>query len=118
MLGQAVGAYTNATHGMTLSAVSLPYYKFILPYGLKKFKRFAINVWNVSQDDKSDEQIAVEGLKQMENYMRQLGLVMNLSKLGVKETMLDGIADATLIMEGGYKILNHDDIISILKNAL
>lgn len=118
MLGQAVGAYTNATHGMTLSAVSLPYYKFILPYGLKKFKRFAINVWNVSQDDKSDEQIAVEGLKQMENYMRQLGLVMNLSKLGVKESMLDGIADATLIMEGGYKILNHDDIISILKNAL
>ncbi len=118
MLGQAVGAYTNATHGMTLSAVSLPYYKFILPYGLKKFKRFAINVWDVSQDDKSDEQIAVEGLKQMENYMRQLGLVMNLSKLGVKESMLDGIADATLIMEGGYKILNHDDIISILKNAL
>ena len=53
----------------------------------------------------------------MENYMRQLGLVMNLSKLGVKETMLDGIADATLIMEGGYKILNHDDIISILKKT-
>ena len=25
MLGQAVGAYTNATHGMTLAAVSLPY---------------------------------------------------------------------------------------------
>ncbi len=26
MLGQAVGAYTNATHDMTLAAVSLPYY--------------------------------------------------------------------------------------------
>ena len=32
MLGQSVGAYTNATHGMTLSAaVSLPYYRYILP---------------------------------------------------------------------------------------
>lgn len=34
MLGQAVGAYTDATHGMTLAAVSLPYYRFIMPYGL------------------------------------------------------------------------------------
>ena len=30
MLGQAVGAYTDATHGMTLAAVSIPYYKHIL----------------------------------------------------------------------------------------
>ncbi len=35
MLGQAVGAYTDATHGMTLAAVSLPYYRFIMPYGRK-----------------------------------------------------------------------------------
>ena len=33
MLGQAVGGYTNATHGMTLAAVSLPYYRYIMPYG-------------------------------------------------------------------------------------
>jgi alcohol dehydrogenase YqhD (iron-dependent ADH family) len=30
MLGQAVGACTNATHGMTLAAISLPYYKHIM----------------------------------------------------------------------------------------
>ena len=30
MLGQAVGAHTNATHGMMLAAVSLPYYRYIL----------------------------------------------------------------------------------------
>ena len=35
MLGQAVGAYTDATHGMTLSAVSLPYYRYIMPYELE-----------------------------------------------------------------------------------
>ena len=37
MLGQAAGAITNAAHGMTLAAVSLPYYRHILPYGLPKF---------------------------------------------------------------------------------
>ena len=48
MIGQSVGAYTDATHGMTLSAVSLPYYRYIMPYGVKKVKRFAEEVWNVS----------------------------------------------------------------------
>ena len=31
MIGQSVGAYTNATHGMTLSAVSMAYYRHIMP---------------------------------------------------------------------------------------
>ena len=110
MLGQAVGAYTNATHGMTLAAVSLPYYRYILPYGLQRFKRFAVNVWDVNPAGKTDEQAAQEGLQAMEAWMKELGLVMNISELGVTEEMLEGLADATLIMNGGYKILSHEEI--------
>ena len=53
MLGQAVGAYTNATHGMTLAAVSMPYYRYILPYAEDKFARYAVNVWGVSAEGKT-----------------------------------------------------------------
>ena len=105
MIGQSVGAYTNATHGMTLAAVSLPYYRHIMPYGLEKFKRFAVNVWDIDPTGKSDEQVAEEGLKAMENWMRELELVMNISELGATEEMLDGIADGTLIMQGGIRFL-------------
>ena len=108
MIGQSIGAYTDATHGMTLAAVSIPYYKYICPYGLNKFKRYAINVWDVSSEGKTDEQIANEGLECMEKYMRDLGLVMNISDLGVKEEMLEGIAEGTFIMNGGYKVLTKD----------
>ena len=66
MIGQSVGAYTNATHGMTLAAVSLPYYRYILPYGVQKFKRFAVNVWDIDPAGKTDEQTAREGLDAME----------------------------------------------------
>ena len=118
MIGQSVGAYTDATHGMTLAAVSLPYYKHILPYGLQKFKRYAINVWGVNPNDKSDEETALQGLDAMENYMRSLGLVMNITELGVTEDMLDGIADGSFIMDGGYKILSHDEIVEILKESM
>lgn len=118
MLGQAVGAHTNATHGMTLAAVSMAYYRHIMSYGLKKFVRYAENVWSVSPDGKSDEQIAEEGLKAMESWMKKIGLVMNLTELGVKKDMVEGIADSTLIMDGGYKILTKEEVIKILTESL
>ena len=118
MLGQAVGAYTDATHGMTLAAVSLPYYRHILPYGLKKFARFAQNVWNVSPEGKTDEELAKAGLAAMEAWMRELGLVMKISDLGVKKEMLDGVADATFLLDGGYKKLTREEVLEILKESM
>ena len=118
MLGQAVGAYTNATHGMTLSAVSMPYYRHILPCGTAKFARYAVNVWNVDQGEKTEREVAEEGLCRMEAWMKKLGLVMNLTELGVTPDMIDGITSATLVMNGGYKVLSTDEIKEILKASL
>lgn len=118
MLGQAVGGYTNATHGMTLSAVSLAYYRHIMPYGLQKFKRFAVNVWNVSAEGKTDEEIANEGLLALEDWMKELGLVMNISEFGVTEAQLDDIANVTIILTDGYKTLSREEVIEIYKESL
>lgn len=118
MIGQAVGAYTDATHGMTLAAVSLPYYRHIMPYGLEKFARYARSVWDVRGEGMTDEQTAKEGLDRMENWMKEIGLVLSVSDLGVKEDMLDGIADASFILEGGYKKLSHGEIVDILKQSM
>lgn len=118
MLGQAVGGFTNATHGMTLAAVSLPYYRFILPYGLEKFKRFAVNVWDISADGKTDKEIAEAGLAAMEGWMKELGVAMNTSSLGATEEMLDNIADCVLTMTGGYKVLKKEDVVKILRESL
>lgn len=118
MIGQAVSAHTDATHGMTLAAVSPAYYRLIMPYAVDKFKRFALNVWQVSDKGKSDIQIAEEGIEAMEEWMRKLNLVMNIRDLGVNENMLDAVADSTLIMQGGYKVLDKDDVIAVLKASL
>lgn len=118
MLGQSIGAYTDATHGMTLSAVSLPYYRFILKDGLPKFKRYAINVWDVDPKDKSDEQIAEEGLSAMEAFMKEIGVAMNISELGVTEEMLPGIAKGTFVRGGGYRKLTKEEVVDILKFSM
>lgn len=118
MLGQSVGAYTDATHGMTLSAVSLPYYRHIMPYGLQKFKRYAVNVWDVQPEGKSDEEIAEEGLSRMESYMKEIGVVMSMKELGVTEDMLEGITKGVFILGGGYKVLSSDEVLQVLKDGM
>ena len=118
MLGQAVGAHTDATHGMTLAAVSMPYYRLIMPYGLAKFARYAVAVWGVDPAGKSQEAVASEGLTTMEAWMKSIGLVMNITDLGAAPEMIDGLVESTLVMEGGYKVLTKEDIRNIFVQSL
>ena len=118
MIGQSVGAYTDATHGMTLSAVSLAYYRHIMGAGLEKFCRFAVNVWGIDPQGKGKEELAKGGLAAMEAWMQELGVAVTLRDLGVTEDMLEGIADGTFLLEGGYKPLTRDEVLEILKESL
>lgn len=118
MIGQSIGGTTNATHGMTLSAVSIPYYQYLIPFGLAKFKRFAINVWDVNPKNKADKEIAEEGLVMMKQWMIELGLVMNIAELDVKKENIEGILKNIFILNGGYKVLSKNEIREILINSL
>ena len=118
MIGQAVGAITDATHGMTLAAVSIPYYKHVMDGGLHKFARFAQNVWNIPAEGKSERQLAEAGLAALEAWMREIGLVMNITDLGATEEMLPKIADGTFLLTGGYKVLTREEVIEILRESM
>ena len=118
MIGQSIGAFTDATHGMTLSGVSLPYYRFIMKDGLPKFVRFAKNVWEVNGAGKSDEEIASAGLAAMENWMKEIGVCLHIAELGVTPEMFDGIAKGSFILDGGYRKLTHEEIVQILKESM
>ncbi|MBD5362132.1 MAG: iron-containing alcohol dehydrogenase [Bacteroides sp.] len=118
MIGQAIGAYTDATHGMTLSGVSEAYYRHIMKYALKRFARFAHVVWEIPAEGKSDEQLASEGIDALAAWIKEIGAASEITSLGVSEDMLDGIADATIILTGGYETLNHDEIVEILRKSL
>ncbi|MBD5278886.1 MAG: iron-containing alcohol dehydrogenase [Bacteroides sp.] len=118
MIGQAIGAYTDATHGMTLSGVSEAYYRHIMKYALKRFARFAHVVWEIPTEGKTDEQLASEGIDALAAWIKEIGAASEITSLGVTEDMLDGIADATIILTGGYETLNHDEIVEILRKSL
>ena len=118
MIGHAIGAYTNATHGMTLSGISVAYYRHIMKFGLKRFARFARVVWEIPAEGKTDEQLATEGLDALAAWIKEIGATSEISSLGVTPEILDGIADATIILTGGYEKLTHDEIVEILRDSL
>lgn len=114
MIEHQLGAYTDCAHGIGLAIISVPYYKFIYKYGLHRFVRFAKNVWHVNPDGKTDEQIALEGLDCLDNYITELGIPKRLRDVGATEEMLPLIAASTTKC-GGYYVPTTEDVLNILK---
>ena len=86
--------------------------------GLHQFVRFAVNVWGVRPEGKSDEQVAEEGLKCLEQWMQDIGVVMHSGELGVTEQNLQQVADAVLILPVGYRTLTRDEVVAILRESM
>lgn len=118
MLGQAIGAVTDATHGMTLSAVSLPYYRLVMPYGVERFARFARVVWDVDGSGKSEREVAEAGLDAMSGWMDQIGVVKSARELGLTEENIPDAVKATFILDGGYHRLTTEEVERIFRESL
>lgn len=116
-IAHTIGAFTHATHGLALSAVSPAYYRLILKYGQPRFARFAKVVWEVPAEGKTDEQLAQAGIAALENWIDAIGAAPDINTLGVTEDMLDDMAAATLLGGGGFKNITKDDVIQVLKDS-
>ena len=116
MIEHQLGAYTDCAHGMGLAAISIPYYRYVFQFGLDKFARFAREVWHISEEGKSKEQLAAAGIDALEQFIRENGIVTRLRDLQATEEMLPLIANSTVLL-GGYKKMTKEEILQILKEA-
>ena len=117
MIEHQLGAYTDCAHGMGLAAISLPYYRHIYSHGIDKFVRFATEVWGVSPEGKTKDEIALEGLDALESFTKECGIVTSLQELGATKDMLPKIAESTIILSGGYKKLTAEEVLTILEEC-
>lgn len=113
-----IAAYTDCNHGAGLAVLHPVYYRHIYKDGLAKFKRFAVNVWGISTEGKTDEGIACAGINALEDFILEIGLPVTLRELGVDEdTDLKAIADSCAIVPGSYKKLTHKEILGIFQEC-
>lgn len=113
-----LGAYTNCNHGAGLAVLQPVYYRHIYKDGLAKFQRFAVNVWGISPEGKTEEALALAGVEALADFIKEIGLPTTLRELSVnKSTDLKAIADSCNLAPGGYKKMPHEEILKIFQEC-
>lgn len=113
-----LGAYTDCNHGEGLAVLQPVYYRHIYKSGLAKFKRFAVDVWGISDEGKGDEETARAGVEALADFIREIGLPSSLRELGIgEEADLKEIADPCGISAGSYKQMTREEILQILQEC-
>ena len=113
-----LGAYTDCNHGAGLAVLHPVYYRHIYRSGISKFKKFAVNVWGIPADGKSDEEIAGAGVEALADFIKETGMPATLQELGIDETVdLKEIADSCAVVPGSYKKMTHEEILEIFQEC-
>ena len=113
-----LGAYTDCNHGCGLAVLHPVYYRHIYKDGLTKFVRFAKNVWEIPEEGKSEEELALAGVEALADFIKEIGLPTTLRELGIDETTdLKQIADSCNLAPGSYKKMTHEEILEIFKES-
>lgn len=118
MIGKAISAHTDATHGMTLSSIAVAYYRYVMKYGVNRFARFAKVVWEIPSEGLTDEQLSLKGIEALGDWINEIGAVSNITTLNATPEMIPAIADSTILNGGGFTKLDRSDVIEILKASL
>lgn len=82
-----LGAYTNCNHGAGLAVLHPVYYRHIYKDGANKFARFATEVWGISSDGKTDEELAKAGVEALADFIKEIGMPTTLKELGADENI-------------------------------
>ena len=111
-----IGAYTDCPHGVGLAIVSPAYYRHVCGAGIKKFARFAREVWGIYPVGKSDEKLAHEGIDALYAFIVELGIPTRLRDIGATEDMLPKIVEH-IEEGGGYRVVTRSEILEILREC-
>ena len=115
MIEHQLGAFTDCNHGQGLAALHPAFYRYLLPYNLEKFVRFAQEVWCIETINKTGEEIASDGIDALSDFICEMGLPGSLSDMGISDDkILRKVADTTFITPGCAKQLTPDEIYAIL----
>ncbi len=115
-IGVELSAIYDIAHGVSLSIVFPAWMKYVYKLHPEIFAKFAVNVWNIDYDFTSLERTAYEGIKQQENFYREINMPVRLSQVNILSDRFEEIAEKTDKI-GSIKKIDKNDVISILKIA-
>lgn len=116
-LGHEVSALTDAAHGATLAVMFPAWMTYVYKADLNRFAQFANRVMDVPYQPGDEEGMALEAIRRMRLFVKEIGLPGTLTELGVKEEMIPELV-RKLHRAGSFMVLEEKDIEAIYRSAL
>lgn len=113
-------ANAKIVHGAGLSAIFPSYAKQVYKRNIKRFARFAVEVFNENYDYEHPERTAWKCIEDMEKFIDFLGLPRTLKEIGVSRDQFEMVAEACTVNGRNVSNLCHmtkQDVLDILNMA-
>lgn len=116
----AVSAVYDIPHGGGLAILFPNWMKHVMHHDIARFKRLAIQVFDVDPEGKSDEAIAEEGIDALRSFWNSIGAPSRLSDYQIDDSQLEIMADKAVRFGpfGNFARLDKQDVMEIYKKSL
>jgi len=119
MIEHELSGIYDVAHGAGLAVTFPAWMKHVYKNDVKRFARFAVNVWGVEPRFDWPERTALEGIGRTKNFFRDIGLPTSLPELGVKDDRFEEMARKATAAGplGNFVKLGAGDVVSIYQLA-
>lgn len=116
----AVSAVYDIPHAGGLAILFPNWMKHNVDHNTDRFKQFAVRVFDVSEEGKSDREVALEGIDELRKFWTSLGAPERLADYDISDEKLDLMVDRAMKRGpfGNFRKLHHEDVEAILKMSL
>ncbi|MCE5329327.1 iron-containing alcohol dehydrogenase [bacterium] len=115
-----LSAIYDIAHGAGLSIVFPAWMKYVYKHDLNRFAQFAVRVFGAERYFNDIERTALEGIKRLENFYKEIGLPTKLKDVNIPDTLLEEMANKSTADGplGHFVKLETKDVLNILKMTI
>ncbi|UKS25832.1 iron-containing alcohol dehydrogenase [Paenibacillus sp. HWE-109] len=119
-LEHAVSAVHDIPHGGGLAILFPNWMTYTLDANVPRFKQFAQHVFDIETTDKSDRQVAEEGIAALRDFFAAIGAPSKLADYNIDDSTLEIMADKAMVYGdfGNFKKLTREDVVNIYRMSL
>ena len=116
-----LSALYDCAHGAGLSVTMPAVFRYVYKHDVMRFAKLAVRVWGCQMDFDNPEVTALEGIRCLERFLRDIGMPGNFEELGAMGEDIPKLVDALCFGDGregsisGFVTLDKDDCAKIYK---
>ncbi|WP_340007747.1 iron-containing alcohol dehydrogenase [Paenibacillus sp. FSL K6-0276] len=116
----AVSAVYDIPHGGGLAILFPQWMKYNLDTDPARFRKLAVNVFDIDPSGKTDKEIGLEGIEALRSFWDSIGAPKTLGDYDIDDSEIGSMADKAVRFGpfGNFRKLEREDVVEIYKMAL